>query len=306
MEYVAQQITEFTASDIPEEYTEWNSSTTYILEESILTNASVVKYGNYYYRSLTNNNLGFNPEEYLNIKWMILKVSNTHAMLDLQSQTVTTVLASSFYVEFNRPLLADTIGLGYVNCSKITVEHYDTMGDLIPEVTQIIEYSANEFVTDYWSYIYSDYSYVRDRAQLIKMSPAGVKIRLTFENTTSIISVGYLVVGEAVNMGTSQYGVKFGYNSYAKKEFDEYGRLRITKRAVQNILDFETDVPNSYTMFVRNKTSEIYNEIVMFIVDENTSSLYQNIITLGTVQSADLVISYPTFSTMSWSIIEAI
>lgn len=306
MEYVAQQITEFIASDIPEEYAEWLPTSTYILEEAALTNASVVKYGNYYYRSLTNNNIGFNPEEYLNIKWMILKVSNTHAMLDLQSQTVTTVLEPSFYVEFDRPLLADTIGLGYVNCSKITVEHYDAIGDLIPEVTQIIEYSANEFVTDYWSYIYSDYSYVRDRAQLIKMSPAGVKIRLTFENTTSVISVGYLVVGEAVNMGTSQYGVKFGYNSYAKKEFDEYGRLRITKRAVQNILDFETDVPNSYTMFVRNKTSEIYNEIVMFIVDENTSSLYQNIITLGTVQSADLVISYPTFSTMSWSIIEAI
>lgn len=306
MEYVSQQITGFTASDIPEEYLDWDPDGVYILEESALTNASVVKYGNYYYRSLTNANQGFNPEEYLNIKWMILKVSNTHAMLDLQSQTITTVLDSSFYVEFDRPLLADTIGLGYVNCSKITVEHYDALGDLIPEVTQIIEYSANEFVTDYWSYIYSDYSYVRDRAQLIKMSPAGIKIRLTFENTTSVISVGYLVVGEAVNMGTSQYGVKFGYNSYAKKEFDDYGRLRITKRAVQNILDFETDVPNSYTMFVRNKTAEIYNDIVMFIVDENPSSLYQNIITLGTIQNADLVISYPTFSTMSWSIIEAI
>lgn len=306
MQFVFPQVTSFTASDIPEEYADWNASTTYVLEETALTNASVVKFGNYYYRSLTNNNQGFNPVEYLNIKWMVLKVSNTHAMLDIQSQTKTTVNAASFYVEFNRPLLADTIGFGYLNCSKITVQHFDVLGNEIPEVTQIVEYSANEDVNDYWSYIYTDYTYIRDRAELIRISPAGVKIRITFENSTEVISVGYLVVGEAISMGTSQYGVKFGYTSYAKKETDEYGRLKITKRAVQSLLDFETDVPNTYTPYVRNKVAEIYNDIVMFIIDESPSSLYQNIITLGTIQSADLVIAYPTFSTMSWSIMESV
>lgn len=306
MQFVFPQVTSFTASDIPEEYADWNASTTYVLEETALTNASVVKFGNYYYRSLTNNNQGFNPVEYLNIKWMVLKVSNTHAMLDIQSQTKTTVNAASFYVEFTRPLLADTIGFGYLNCSKITVQHFDVLGNEIPEVTQIINYSANEDVNDYWSYMYTDYTYIRDRAELIRISPAGVKIRITFENTTEVISVGYLVVGEAISMGTSQYGVKFGYTSYAKKETDEYGRLKITKRAVQSLLDFETDVPNTYTTYVRNKVAEIYNDIVMFIIDESPSSLYQNIITLGTIQSADLVIAYPTFSTMSWSIMESV
>lgn len=306
MQFVFPQVTSFTASDIPEEYADWNASTTYVLEETALTNASVVKFGNYYYRSLTNNNRGFNPVEYLNIKWMVLKVSNTHAMLDIQSQTKTTVNAASFYVEFNRPLLADTIGFGYLNCSKITVQHFDVLGNEIPEVTQIVEYSANEDVNDYWSYMYTDYTYIRDRAELIRISPAGVKIRITFENSTEVISVGYLVVGEAISMGTSQYGVKFGYTSYAKKETDEYGRLKITKRAVQSLLDFETDVPNTYTPYVRNKVAEIYNDIVMFIIDESPSSLYQNIITLGTIQSADLVIAYPTFSTMSWSIMESV
>lgn len=306
MQFVFPQVTSFTASDIPEEYADWNASTTYVLEETALTNASVVKFGNYYYRSLTNNNQGFNPVEYLNIKWMVLKVSNTHAMLDIQSQTKTTVNAASFYVEFNRPLLADTIGFGYLNCSKIIVQHFDVLGNEIPEVTQIVEYSANEDVTDYWSYMYTDYTYIRDRAELIRISTAGVKIRITFENTTEVISVGYLVVGEAISMGTSQYGVKFGYTSYAKKETDEYGRLKITKRAVQSLLDFETDVPNTYTPYVRNKVAEIYNDIVMFIIDESPSSLYQNIITLGTIQSADLVIAYPTFSTMSWSIMESV
>ena len=306
MQFIAQQIDGFSSSNIPEEYLEWVEGTTYILEETTLSNASVVRYGNYYYRSLTNNNIGFNPEEYLNIKWILLKVSNTHAMLDLQSQTVTTVADTSFYVEFGRPSLADTIGIGYLNCNKITIQHFDVSGDSIPETTQIIEYSPNDDVIDYWSYIYAEYSYIKDRTQLIRISPAGVKIRMTFENSTPLISVGYLVVGEAIDMGSSLYGVKFGYNSYAKKEFDENGRFRITKRAVQNLLDFETDVPNIRTMDVRNKVAEIYNDVVMFVIDESPDSIYQNIVTLGVIQNVDLVISYPTFSTMTWAIIEVI
>ena len=306
MQFVSQQLTGFTATDIVEEYNEYDPEETYILETTTLSSASVVRYGNYYYRSLTNNNTGFNPEEYLNIKWIVLKPSNVWSMLDLQGQTKTVVNAPSFYVEFEIPTLADTIGFGYLDCSKLTIEQFDSAGNIIPELTQIIENSANEDVTDYYSYIYSTYTYNKNRAELVKISPAGTKIRITFEHITNIISIGYLVVGEAISMGTSQYGVKFGYNSYAKKDFDEYGRLKIQKRAVQNVLDFETDVKAENVVYVKGKTSEIYNDVVMFIVDESVNSQYENMITLGVIQNADLVIAYPTFSTMSWSIVEAI
>ncbi len=306
MQYVAQQLTGFTATNIVEEYADYDPLEPYILETTTLSNASVVRYGNYYYRSLTNNNIGFNPELYLNIKWIILKPSNVYSMLDLQGQTRTVVNASSFYVEFDTPTLADTIGFGYLDCSKLTIEQFDGLGNIIPELTQIIENSANENVSDYYTYIYSTYTYNKNRAELIKISPAGSKIRITFEHITNVISIGYLVVGEAINMGTSQYGVKFGYNSYAKKDFDEYGRLKIQKRAVQNVLDFETDVNAENVVYVKNKTAEIYNDVVMFVVDESSDSVYENMITLGVIQNADLVIAYPTFSTMSWSIVEAI
>jgi hypothetical protein len=306
MQFVSQQLTGFTATDIVEEYAEYDPDETYILETTTLSNASVVRYGNYYYRSLTNNNTGFNPEEYLNIKWILLKPSNVWSMLDLQGQTKTIVNATSFYVEFEIPTLADTIGFGYLDCSKLTIQQFDGLGNVIPELTQVIENSANEDVNDYYSYIYSAYTYNKNRAELIKISPAGTKVRITFEHTSNVISIGYLVVGEAISMGTSQYGVKFGYNSYAKKDFDEYGRLKIQKRAVQNVLDFETDVKAENVVYVKGKTSEIYNDVVMFIVDESENSQYENMITLGVIQNADLVIAYPTFSTMSWYIVEAI
>ena len=111
----------------------------------------------------------------------------------LQSQTVTTVNDNSFYVEFDRPILADTIGIGYLNCSKITVTHYDGLGNIIPEVTQVIEYSPNEDVVDYWSYIYSDYTFIRDRTQLIRITAAGIKVRLTFENKANKFQLTWLV-----------------------------------------------------------------------------------------------------------------
>ena len=44
---------------------------------------AIVRYGNYYYRTLINGNTEYNPEEYLGTKWVRYGVSNKFAMLDL-------------------------------------------------------------------------------------------------------------------------------------------------------------------------------------------------------------------------------
>lgn len=92
MEYLEQGIDSFIASSIPDDFSEWVDTTTYIREfdEENLTDASTVRYGNYYFRSITDDNLGNNPEETLGIYWVRWNVSNKYALIDLRATTAST------------------------------------------------------------------------------------------------------------------------------------------------------------------------------------------------------------------------
>ena len=58
MQYVKQQLTEFVSSNLTDIYNDWNPDTAYTVEmdNNALTNASMVRFGAYYYRSATENN----------------------------------------------------------------------------------------------------------------------------------------------------------------------------------------------------------------------------------------------------------
>jgi len=64
MQIVSQTLDSFLTTNITQEHTTYNPATTYILEaDDSLTNASMVEYGNYNYRSLTNANTGNDPHK---------------------------------------------------------------------------------------------------------------------------------------------------------------------------------------------------------------------------------------------------
>ncbi len=100
MKYIPQQIEQLVNSNLSNLYPDWAVDITYVLEpdNENLTSASMVVYGNYIYRSLTDDNLGYNPEETLNIYWVKWAISNKMAMIDLASQTqsVSEPLERSF------------------------------------------------------------------------------------------------------------------------------------------------------------------------------------------------------------------
>ena len=91
MDYVQQQITDLTTHNMPIEYADYDETYTYQI--SVVDplpggdGGALVKYGNYYYRTLINDNIGFPPEDHLGTKWIRWGVSNAFAMLDLQANS---------------------------------------------------------------------------------------------------------------------------------------------------------------------------------------------------------------------------
>lgn len=308
MQYVKQELTEYVSTNLTDIYNDWSPTTTYILEvdDENLTNASIVRYGAYYYRSVTNNNLNFNPVEYENIKWVKYAVSNKFAMLDMSANSKSIVEGGNLTVTFLQNQ-ASIIGIGNYEADYLLIEILAPDG-----VTILWSYQTpsniNANVYDYYDYIYEPYLLNQDFTTKISLPISGRYIRMTFAALpfTGNSACGYLIVGNPVDMGMSLMGVKFGYNSLTTKEISEFGNLVVNKSFIQDIVDFETVVSSNYLPRMRRELKKVYDEIVLFIIDERDNSPYENLMTLGVIQDASVMLENNIETVMSFSIIEAI
>lgn len=307
MYYIKQELTEFTSTNLTDTYSDWSPTTTYTVEpDNALTSASVVRYGAYYYRSVTSTNLNFNPETYSNIKWVKHSVSNKYAMLDMSSNSKSVVVGGDLTVTFLQNQ-SSILGIGNYEADYITIEILAPDG-----VTILWTYDTpsniNANVYDYYDYIYEPYNLDQDFTTKVNLPLQGRYVRMTFHRLpiTGNSACGYLIVGNPVYIGMSLMGVKFGYNSLATKEISSFGNLDIKKSFIQDIVDFETVIASTYLPRMRRELKKIYDEIVLFVIDERDVSEYENLMTLGVIQDASVVLENNVESVISFSVIEAL
>jgi len=404
MRYLKQGITDLLYSSVAEVWAPYDSETTYQTEEGTLTDTSVVRVGNYYYRTLIDDNLDNDPEDTLGVKWIRWQVSNKHAMIDLRSTTVTVSEDEELVVEASLDL-DDMLALGYYTASTVTVDNLDDTAGIISgftiadsadldstviagvaylgdptteriitedepktftaskdtyvdisttglvytettlgagdpgvagtdkriakvvtdgtEITSVDDQRAlvdnvvytqsdtqsfNEFVEDYYTYIYEEYSLEFNRARVFDIPKIGSRLRITFSVDVNIpdSSCGFMVLGESQDMGDTLYGVDFSFASYSVKETDDFGLISITKRGIQDLVDFETIIPSTTVARKKREIKTIYDDIVAFILDPEEDSVYENLITLGTIENVSTVLANPVQTTIAWSIQEVI
>ena len=73
-----------------------------------------------------------------------------------------------------------------------------------------------------------------------------------------------------------------------------------------DLVDFETVIPVGDLVQTKRKIKEVYDDIILFVLDESESSDYENLLTLGKVQTAKPVYSNSVEATITWSIFESI
>lgn len=307
MQYIKQELTEFTSTNLTDSYPDWSPTTTYIVEpDNALTNASIARYGSYYYRSVTSANYGFNPSTYENIKWVKHSVSNKYAMLDMSSNSKSIVVGGDLTVTFLQNQ-SSILGIGNYEADYITIEILAPDG-----VTILWTYDTpsniNANVYDYYDYMYEPYNLDQDFTAKVNLPLQGRYVRMTFHKLplTGNSACGYLIVGNPVYIGMSLMGVKFGYNSLTTKEISSFGNLDIKKSFIQDIVDFETVIASTYLPRMRRELKKVYDEIVLFVIDERDVSEYENLMTLGVIQDASVVLENNVESVISFSVIEAL
>jgi hypothetical protein len=243
------------------------------------------------------------PDIYTGVYWVKWSVSNRLAMLDLSANSQSEVIGADLVVVFNQVGI-ETLAIGNYEASGIKVEVLTA-----DELTVLWTYENKDFyniaVDDYYSYIYEPYDFAVSRGIKIDIPVLGSKIRVTLYSSGIRAACGFLAGGLSVYMGETLWGVGFKYNSFAIKSTDDFGTLSVTKRAVQDLVDFETVFDSTYLMRIRQNIKSIYNDIIVFIVEDDSNN-YENLLTLGVVESASIVLSNSQKTTMTWSIVEAI
>lgn len=307
MYYIKQELTEFTSTNLTDSYPDWVDTTTYIVEpDNALTSASIARFGAYYYRSVTSTNLNFNPETYSNIKWVKHSVSNKYAMLDMSSNSKSVVVGGDLTVTFLQNQ-SSILGIGNYEADYITIEILAPDGGTILW-TYDTPSNINANVYDYYDYIYEPYNLDQDFTTKVNLPLQGRYVRMTFHRlpVKGNSACGYLIVGNPVYIGMSLMGVKFGYNSLTTKEISSFGNLDIKKSFIQDIVDFETVIASTYLPRMRQELKKVYDEIVLFVIDERDVSEYENLMTLGVIQDASVVLENNVESVISFSLVEAL
>lgn len=296
MRFIKQEITSYTSPTVTPEYADWSPLTTYAVGTNVL-------HGNYIWKNSFTANLNNEPLED-SPYWVKYDTSNYYSLIDTQSKTTTDVVGNDLIVTF--PLgYIDTLAIGYYTAQTILIENLDDLGNVL--TSQAITQSVNEDVFDYFDYIYEPYSTSTDKAKFFRIVRAGTQLRVSFlRGIYPAISVGFLVGGSSVNMGRTVEGVKMGWNSFSLRNTDEFGIMSITKRAAQDLIDFETSVDTVSLMSLRRKAKQYKDEIVAFIVDDTESSIFENIVTLGVMQEMQPVATNNDKTILTWSILESI
>jgi len=299
MQYLSQEITSFTTSNITESVSAWSSATAYTAGQYALLDTFIYK--------CVSAHTNKSPETNTGIYWVKWSISNKQAMLDLSANSKSYVTGGNLVVTFPQNRMT-TLAIGNYEAKTILVEVLASDGTTImwsyttPDTTF-------EGVYDWWTWMYEPYGYEVDRAIKVDIGVTnGTTIRVTFNKLESATrtACGYLIGGTPVNMGSTLYGINYGFTSYAVKETDAFGTLNIIKRAVQDKVDFNTILPTSTLMSTKRKIKSVYNDIITFIVDERDDSPFENMITLGVIESANVVLDDGEFITMSWNIVEAL
>lgn len=248
-------------------------------------------YSNKIYESLIGSNLNKQPDVNLT-SWLDLGASNKTAMFDLQVNTQTTATTSLTVVfqpgtSFNSLAFLNIIG------SSITVTVKDSPSGTVVYTSTINLDNSSINIIDWYSYFFEDFDVVTE-AVFMNIPPYNngtVEVIIT-ASTGAPVAIGTCVVGTAIELGNTQYGLNYGIRDYSIKETDEFGNTKFVKRAFSKRMSPKLDVENLRLNYVSKALENLRATPTVYIaVDDPT---YAGTIVFGFLKDWNIEVSYPS------------
>ncbi len=302
---IKQMIEEYTAINIKTTHPNWDDGTTYSFGD-------IRFYNHYYYRSVVDNNIGNIPSESED-EWLRWSVSNRYAQIDLRATTYTEWNSTTATVPADNALIStfvnnsyDTVALGGVTGETVKIEVYNHLSQLVHTEENVVY--SRPYSNNWYGYYFDLFLAAGNEASFLFRIPpiSGGYITVTVTPLEGVVKVGYMIGGHEIYIGDSLFGVSLGIEDNSLIEIDDFGITTVVKRTANNFMDIDVIFPSYQVKQMERKAIDLSGNIVLFVGDESTDSIYEHLATLGYVENYTTVLSNPIKTTASYSVKEVI
>ena len=140
---------------------------------------------------------------------------------------------------------------GATNVSVVMTDPAD--GEVYNKQLSMID---NTMINDFYAYFFEPLVLI-DRFVLLDLPPyQDAVLDVNFE-TGGAVGVGTIAVGAQRDLGVTQYGTGWQALDFSIKDRDEFGRYKINKRRVSDLMDYDCYLPTSRFGFVKSTLKQL-------------------------------------------------
>lgn len=273
------------ASNATQLYPNWAIGTSYSKD-------AIVDYLTHYYISLTNTNVGNNPET-STTNWAFVGPDNVHAMFDGQISTETTKATSPLIVTIS-PGIVNSIALLGLTGQSVSVVMRD--GGASPPVYSRTVDLEGSIILDWYMYFFEPFEQLSE-VVLTDLPPySNGQITMTLSSGGNV-AIGELLVGTVYALGENslEQGASIGIIDYSRKDTDiDTGLTTFVQRAYSKRMSGQFLIENGSISGVQKILSSIRAVPSVYIGSEDTD--YSALIVYGFYRDFSIDIAYPTHS----------
>lgn len=276
------------------DYPLWNNSDTYVIND---TRMFLEDGKHWVIRSLINDNTNIKPTGLKSdLNWVKVSETNRWKMFDLKStsqtinaESIDVTLVGNGFIDSVSALNIDGNNLRVIGKDKFGVTFYDKTKSLV----------STQGIYDAWTYFFDPIVKLTD-VIFQDLPPYGLATyRTILTNEDSIAKCGTLLIGKKMQVGSTQYGLKFGISDYSvKSATNEFGDFDITERAYSKNMDVTSFIDNDLVDSTVNTFNTLRaTPIIWLAADQFTSSFIY-----GFYKDYSVVVQYASHSLVNLEI----
>jgi len=305
MTIVQQRIKNYTSINIKANHTDWNETTNYMFGD-------IAFFDHYYYRSVIDDNKGVTPDADKAPEWLLWRISNRYAQIDLHSTTYTEWNAITATNPADGKLITkfrsdnyNILALGRTHSSNIKVIVRDHLG--------VIKFSKDKQTyprrnsNNWYGYYFDAFMDIGEQEgwyfDIPPVQGGEITVEVTPDGEGSA-KVGFMNAGTAVWAGDTLFGISTAIEDNSIWQTDDFGITTVIERDASESLDLDVQYPSVMSNEIKFNVRDIVGKIVLFIGDESPDTRYDHLMILGKVDGFTPVITNPIMTKASFSVSE--
>lgn len=281
----------FVSSGVPEtDYAAWNAATSYTVGTKVLRTTT-----HRIYENLIAGVDATLPElatSGVTPRWLDIGPTNRWAMFDQVVDTATVGIATTLTVVLTPGVINSVALVGLTNVASVRVLLQDG-ATTVYDQTQSLD---GTIITDWYEYFFEPYD-TGSEALFTDVHPYGTgTLTVTFTASSGVPTVGGLIVGNAYEIGTAEYGASAGIIDYSYKNTDAFGRTVIVKRTYSKRMTVRLFLYNASLRRVQTLLADLRSTPCVWVGVPTNTVTYSPLVVFGFYKDFSLDIAYSQVS----------